>query len=100
MCLGYCQGLVDTCPVASDNNRERHCAVPQGTLPALIMQAVGVLFTLHITVTKYRKTSREDGFILTQDHLGGESLLEFMVAQTQGRDASHLSGSGDTKGWL
>lgn len=47
-----------------------------------------------------RKTLREEGFVLTQDHLGEESLSEFMVAQTQGRDASHLSGSGDIKGWL
>jgi hypothetical protein len=37
----------------SDSERERSCAVPQEPPPALSVQTVGVLFTLHIPVIKY-----------------------------------------------
>lgn len=54
--------------IHSDNKRERHCAVPQGTLPALSVQTVGVLFTLHITAIKYstEKTQGRKGLFLLE----------------------------------
>lgn len=76
--------------IHSDNKRERHCAVPQGTLPALSVQTVGVLFTLHITAIKYstEKPQGRKGLFLLEKicwsswwHKPRAGMLHISVAQ-------------------